>query len=141
MIWGKARRRPAKASGAQIGKRTVHLAACPDCLAGHEASGVVCECGGRSVSFDSRGEFRQWCVLRNAERAGLITELRRQVRMPLVAEGGVKVGALVLDFVYCEDGVVVYGDYKGGAATELASWKMKHFAAQYGCDVVIFGGR
>jgi hypothetical protein len=79
-------------------------------------------------------------MLKNALATGQIKDLQRQVRMPLLAEGGVKVGALVLDYVFEEKGVIIYGDYKGGAMTELAAWKIKHFAAQYGCEVTLFGG-
>ena len=139
-----AKRRPSKASGAQIGRVTKTIVGCPSCLLTPVglSGGTSCpQCGDKLARFDSKGEWRAWLTLVNARRAGLVTNLRRQVYMPLCAEGGKKVGALVLHFVFERDGETVYGDYKGGAMTELAAWKMKHFEAQYGVAVTIFGGK
>lgn len=140
MMKGRFQKQVARASGAQIGKRTQRIIACPSCLRGGEKSKTPCECGDQFSTFDSRGEWNQWILLRHAEQQGVIGYLRRQVPMPLKALGGEKVGNLVLDFVYEEDGETVYADYKGGAMTELAAWKLKHFAAQYGQEVLIHGG-
>lgn len=137
-------RRPSKASGSQIGRNTRSVAACLACLTTPVGLtvGTACPvCGDRLVKFDSRGEWRSWLTLVNASRAGIVRLLERQVRMPLVAEGGVRVGHLVMDFVFEQDGRMVYADYKGGAMTELAAWKMRHFEAQYGVPVTILGGR
>ena len=35
-------------------------------------------------TFDSKKEYKRWCELRLAERAGEITELRRQVKYVLI---------------------------------------------------------
>lgn len=66
---------------------------------------------------------------------GEITELRRQVRFVLWAhnwhkEQAEKVGEYVADFVYFnKEGEQIIEDYKGGI-TDLASWKIRHMAAQ-----------
>lgn len=137
-------RRPVKASGAQIGRHTRSIVTCLTCLSsptGMAAKTACPVCSDPLVRFDSSGEWKCWLTLVNAKRSGLISSLERQVRMPLIAEGGTLVGKLVMDFVFERDGKTVYGDYKGGAMTELAMWKMRHFKAQYGVEVTIFGGK
>ena len=80
--------------------------------------------------FDSRKEYRRWCELRLLERAGVISDLRRQVSYELIPaqrepdsigpRGGVKRGRTlenavhyVADFVYTQDGKTVVEDAKG----------------------------
>ena len=70
--------------------------------------------------FDSQREYRRWCELKLLQRAGQISELRRQVKYELipsqrgedgkVAEKPVSYSA---DFVYREDGKVIVEDSKG----------------------------
>lgn len=82
------------------------------------------------ITFDSQKEakrFRELCLL---ERAGKITELRRQVKCVLIPaqyepdttgpRGGVRRGKLIerecsyiADFVYVQDGKLVVEDTKG----------------------------
>src|SRR5262249_2252726 len=64
------------------------------------------------VRFDSRREARRWLELKLLEGAGLISELRRQVRFELVVNE-LPVCAYVADFVYREDEEVVVEDAKG----------------------------
>lgn len=101
--------------------------------------------------FDSKHEFIRWCELRIMERAGKITNLRRQVKYELIPtqrekstevykagpqKGLPKPGAViekpcsyVADFTYIdEDGNFVAEDVKGykkGAAYDLFSIKRK----------------
>ena len=90
------------------------------------------------LRFDSKAEARRWSELLLLQRAGEIYDLRRQV--PFVLHVcGVKIGRLILDFVYVETATqrVVYEDVKGGDATPLWKWKVKHFGAEYGRRVEI----
>lgn len=86
------------------------------------------------LKFDSTGEAERWGELRQMERAGAITDLRRQVAYDLHAPGGKVVGKIVLDYVYTEGGAIIYEDYKGGRATMTAVWKLKRrlFESEYG---------
>ena len=69
--------------------------------------------------FDSVREYRRWCELKLLERAGKITDLRRQVPFKLIpaqtAGGKVVERAVtyVADFVYEEAGMRVVEDSKG----------------------------
>lgn len=81
-------------------------------------------------TFDSRKEARRWQELRLLQKAGQISELRRQVKFVLIPtqravdtrgpKGGVIKGkvlerevAYIADFVYIEDGKTVVEDTKG----------------------------
>ena len=81
-------------------------------------------------TFDSRKEARRWQELRLLQKAGQISELRRQVKFVLIPtqravdtmgpKGGVIKGkvlerevAYIADFVYKEDGKTVVEDTKG----------------------------
>ena len=82
------------------------------------------------ITFDSRKEARRYSELRLLERAGQITNLRRQVKFCLIPtqfepdtigpRGGVKKGkriehecAYIADFVYTQNGELVVEDTKG----------------------------
>lgn len=58
--------------------------------------------------FDSQGEAERWKVLQLNERAGLISDLNRQVKITF--QTGV---TWRLDFTYTENGQTVYEDFKG----------------------------
>ena len=100
--------------------------------------------------FDSKAEFIRWCELRIMERAGKISDLKRQVSYELIPtqradstdvykagpqKGLPKPGAViekpckyVADFVYQQDGETVVEDtkgYKKGAAYDLFVIKRK----------------
>ena len=81
-------------------------------------------------TFDSKKEFRRWQELKMLEKAGNISDLRRQVKFVLVPEiregpvqgprGGVKPGKIlerpvcyVADFTYYEGSQLVVEDTKG----------------------------
>lgn len=101
---------------------------------------VKCEVDG--LKFDSKAEARRWQELKLLEKAGKIDALQRQVRFPLAVWGGQSphsvVGRYVADFDYwdLERDCRVTEDVKG-IITDLAKWKLKHFAAQYGREVQI----
>lgn len=81
-------------------------------------------------TFDSKKEYRRWQELRLLEKAGSISDLRRQVTFELVPasrekpaigpRGGVKPGKVIekpvnyiADFVYFKDGERIVEDTKG----------------------------
>lgn len=85
--------------------------------------------------FDSRKEYYRWCDLRLLERAGKISELKRQVKYVLIPAQRDENGKLIerevsyiADFEYRQDGVRVVEDtkgYKRGAAYQLFTIKRK----------------
>ena len=70
-------------------------------------------------TFDSAKEYRRFCELRLLERAGAVTDLRRQVKFELIPaqriDGKVveRACGYVADFVYMENGLQVVEDTKG----------------------------
>ena len=82
------------------------------------------------ITFDSVKEYRRFCELSLLQRAGAITDLKRQVEFELIpaqrepdtvgVRGGIKQGKViehavkyVADFVYKENGKLVVEDTKG----------------------------
>ena len=65
--------------------------------------------------FDSKAEFIRWCELRILERAGKISDLKRQVKSELIPkQDGERACNYVADFVYIDaDGNTVVEDTKG----------------------------
>ena len=64
--------------------------------------------------FDSVKEFHRWGCLRLLERAGRISDLKRQVSFELIPkQDGERACSYVADFVYYEDGKMVVEDCKG----------------------------
>lgn len=111
--------------------------------------------------FDSKAEHQRWCELRLLERAGKISNLKRQVTFELIPtqreegtevyksgpqKGMRKPGAViekpvkyVADFVYVDDkGNKVVEDTKGlkkGAAYDLFAIKRKLMLQKYGIRI------
>lgn len=80
-------------------------------------------------TFDSKLEAGRWQTLRLLERAGEISNLRRQVRFPLLVQG-VEIGHYKADFVYLDrDGTRIIEDAKGFQTKEFRR-AAKHMAAQ-----------
>ena len=76
------------------------------------------------IKFDSRREANRWMELQLLERAGEISDLRRQVKIelmgqhrPLFTRTGRKM-KMTFDFAYMEDGVQIYDDAKGYATRD-----------------------
>ena len=88
------------------------------------------------VRVDSRGEARWFAELELRQRAGEISNLRRQVRIPLVVEGH-RVCAIVADAVFVEDGRERVFDFKG-IDNPVAALKRK-LAAALGVHVELAG--
>lgn len=97
------------------------------------------------VRFASRGEAQRYAELRLLEQAKAISNLRLQVRYPLVVNT-VQVASYVADFVYFErpagEGVwsQVVEDYKG-VRTPVYRLKKRLMLACYGIDIRETGGR
>jgi len=103
------------------------------------------------VRFSSRAEAKRWDELRMLEKAGEIFDLKRQVSFPLYAFPGKLVGRYVADFTYLAEEMnsdkyagihrILHVEDVKGVRTDLFKWKAKHFAAQYGYEITIIGGR
>lgn len=64
--------------------------------------------------FDSQREYDRWCTLKLLERAGRITDLKRQVSYELIPkQGAMRACSYVADFTYLENGKPVVEDCKG----------------------------
>lgn len=91
------------------------------------------------ITFDSRAEARRYADLRNAKRAGIVTDIRRQVAYRLEVNG-VLIATYKADFVVTYmDGVVdvedVKGGSKGGTRTRDYVMKKKLMKAIYGIEI------
>lgn len=92
------------------------------------------------IRFDSKAEARRWDQLRMMEKAGEITDLKRQVSYALTVNGKL-VGRYVGDFQYAlPSGDIVTEDVKG-VETPVFRLKSKIFSAIYGRDIAIIGGK
>lgn len=64
--------------------------------------------------FDSQSEYYRWGMLKLLERAGKISDLKRQVSFELIPkQEGERACTYVADFTYIEDGKLVVEDCKG----------------------------
>ena len=82
-------------------------------------------------TFDSQKEYMRWCELKLLERAGEITNLRRQVKFELIPSQKDERGKVIeracyyiADFVYLRDMVAVVEDVKS-PATRTDVYKIK----------------
>lgn len=100
--------------------------------AGRNAIAVRDENGNR---FDSKAELRRWRQLQLLALAGEITDLERQVKIPLLGRDGPILTPkgrqmhYIADFVYIEKGDRVVEDCKG-YASEVYAMKKAILAAQ-----------
>lgn len=101
-------------------------------------------CGGLAFEFfASTSEANRWAALRLQEKAGLITNLRRQVRFPLmtIAPNGLqaKVAEYIADHVFVRDGKEVIEDVKPRSGMDpVAALKLRWMATQRGEEVAIY---
>lgn len=71
------------------------------------------------ITFDSLKEYRRFCELSLLEKAGAITELKRQVKYELIPSQRIngkvveRSCAYVADFVYRQNGEIIVEDTKG----------------------------
>lgn len=75
--------------------------------------------------FDSVKEYYRWGCLRLMERAGAISDLKRQVKFELIPkQKGERPCYYIADFTYMENGELVVEDVKG-VRTEVYKIKKK----------------
>ena len=92
------------------------------------------------ITFDSKHEANRWCELKYMERAGLITDLRRQVKFELIPSlcmnGKVvqRSVSYIADFVYWENGKRIVEDAKG-CRTDVYKLKKKILRWQFGVEI------
>lgn len=88
-------------------------------------------------TFDSKKEANRWLDLREEQRAGRITELRRQVGFPIVVNGE-PICEYVADLVYLRAGVRVVEDCKSKVTRKIPVYvvKKKLMRACYGIEIV-----
>lgn len=130
-----------KPTGARVRQRHKYRAeravACPRCLlvvGEREREWHPADCGGELVRLDSKAEAYQYARLLMQERAGTITDLRRQVAWPIYA-GGKVVGRYLADFTYLDaHGRTVVEDVKG-YDTDLSRFKRKCVEHEHGVRV------
>lgn len=66
------------------------------------------------IRFDSRKEANRYCELKLMEKAGIIHNLKRQVKFPLASKTAAGNGvSYIADFVYTENGKTIVEDVKG----------------------------
>jgi hypothetical protein len=87
------------------------------------------------IRFASQREAKRWGELQLMVRAGVITNLQRQVAFELKAEGGRVICKYVADFVYARAGRTVVEDAKG-FKTDMYRLKKKWFEATYPHQII-----
>ena len=96
-----------------------------------------------NMTFDSIAEARRWQELRYLTRAGIITDVRRQVPFVLIPAQKDETGRVIeravvyrADFVYTEDGKTVVEDVKSEATkTREYIIKRKLMLYRYGIRI------
>lgn len=73
---------------------------------------------------DSAKEYRHWCELQLREKAGEISNLRRQVPFALVV-GNILVCQYIADFVFVEGAATIVEDCKSPQTRKLAAFRIK----------------
>lgn len=95
-------------------------------------------------TFDSQGEYRRWCDLQLMQKAGVISELERQVSFVLAPSVVIDKRKkpemkFTLDFQYKSGGELVLEDFKSpSTAKETAFIMRRHLLKSvHGLDVKI----
>ena len=88
------------------------------------------------ITFASKKEAARWLFLKELEAAGMIRDLVRQIRYPLMVND-IRIGTYIPDFEYIvvRTEKKITGDVKG-KLTALYRRSAKHLAAQYGITVI-----
>ena len=85
--------------------------------------------------FDSKGEWRRWCYLKDLEKRGIIKDLTRQVEFSIDINDK-HIFKYKADAQYSYNGVTITEDYKG-MVTAIFRLKKKLMLAILGIDVKI----
>ena len=88
------------------------------------------------ITFDSNTEYNRWLELQLMERAGMITDLQRQVSFelqPKFKKNGKTYRPItyVADFVYTQDGKAIVEDRKGFLGIPVFAIKLKLFEYKF----------
>lgn len=89
------------------------------------------------VRFDSKREAARWAHLQLMVRAGLVTDLERQIRYPMVVNGQL-VCTYIADFRYRDErGQLVVEDVKSPPTRKEPAYriKVKLLKAVHGVDI------
>jgi hypothetical protein len=87
------------------------------------------------IKHDSKKEADRWCELLLLQRAGVIKDLKRQVKFELLPkQDGERAVYYIADFVYMENGKKVVEDVKG-CRTEVYKLKKKMMLYVYGIRI------
>ena len=91
-------------------------------------------------TFHSDGEYRRWIELKWMQRAGKISDLKRQVRYELIPsqKGETRTERKVVyvaDFVYVQNGKTIVEDFKGKKTTDYIL-KRKLMLYKYGIEIL-----
>ena len=87
----------------------------PNCRSKYHAKKVTYN----GITFDSKKEYRRFCELSQLEKAGAITDLKRQVKYELLPSQRIDGKVVerpvyyVADFTYEQDGKTIVEDTKG----------------------------
>ena len=80
--------------------------------------------------FDSKKEYARWGELQLLQKAGEISNLKRQVPYELIPKDGrLRAIKYIADFVYTQEGREVVEDSKGGVKTRayMLKWRLMHW--------------
>lgn len=131
--------KPKRANGA-IGLKFNACYRCDKCGSQHRKKVAQCICGNMTFThFHSEAEASRYSTLLLYQERNVISNLRRQVRIPLHTRGpdglNKKIGLYIADFEYEDDaGKRVIEDVKG-LITDMADWKIRHVKAEYDITV------
>lgn len=78
----------------------------------------------QGIVHDGKGECERWQELQLLERAGAISQLRRQVPFAFVVSG-VLIAQYFADFVYREGEATIVEDHKSPRTRQLAAYSIK----------------
>jgi hypothetical protein len=115
---GGAWKRFGRLDGSRAGALARKVYRCVGCGEWHyDKKPAQCRCGRMDFDrFDSIGEAKRYASLELLQRAGEISNLRRQVPLDLLTVGreglAVKWGQFVVDAAYVEKGEQVFEDHK-----------------------------
>lgn len=119
MAGGQAWRRMGRVNGSDAGRMAHKVYVCCGCGNWHnDKKPAQCLACGRMDfdRYDSMGEAKRYATLQLLQRAGEISDLRRQVPLDLLTVGrnglAVKWGQFIVDAAYVENGAQIYEDHK-----------------------------
>lgn len=125
-------------NGSDAGRMARKVYICRGCRTWHydKKPGQCLGCGRMDFDrYDSIGEAKRYAALELLQRAGEISDLRRQVPLDLLTVGrnglAVKWGQFIVDAAYVEQGVQVWEDFKPAAGMSPdAALKIRCLEAQ-----------